>query len=860
MFHHFGTAGREQVNNFVSFTIDTKKPTITINSSKSIFGVDETALISFTLSEPSINFTSTDVALSGGSLSNFTGSGANYTATFTPKVGVSTSGSVTVDVNSFTDAAGNFNNQAVTHGIYVDTNTDPRLPKLAWARLLGYQSITALALTTGLDGSTYISGNTLAYDPYGSIVKNPFVIKYNSDGTKVWTQLLGSVQDNISTSITTGKDGSIYVSMNAEPTFKSGSDFLGMPVIEVSGATGVFLNKLNTDGSVVWARYLGQDFVSKAITKGIDDSIFICGFTYVSSDGSGTYRDAFVTKYASDGTKVWTRLLGTTSNDYGNAIAVGAEGSIFICGSTRDFPNSQFYVTKCNSDGTKAWTVFLGSNKYNRDYAITAGNDGAIYVAGSTSVEILDGNQNPTLSGSFISKLSPDGTKIWTKIVSISNIALKTGQDGAIYASGSSADGVIDGQLLMGGRDAVVARFEPDGTQSWTRLLGSTSPDGATALTVGTDGSLVIAGSGSSDLYGEKNSFTNSLDSFLIKLSIPENIPPTISITEVRTAVFSPLKVGESVTLTFTLSEPSTNFISSDITVTGGTLSNFAGSGTTYTALFTPAANRTTSGVVRVDSGVFTDAAGNVNADGSDANNTVIFAIDTVIPTIAISTSKITLIAGDTSVMTFILSEASTTFIVDDVIVTGGTLSNFSGSGTTYTALFTPTSNSNTNGTVKVVSGVFSDSAGNLNADGSDANNLVSMTIFTIAGEKIYGTTQDDTLTGGLGNDSIYGNAGNDKISSDSGNDFLSGDDGSDTLDGGTGSDALYGGSGNDILDGNAGNDKLFGQEGNDVFLLGQGSDTVDGGNGIDTVAYPFRFFASDGLVSTNFGKANFAH
>jgi len=361
-------------NNFVSFIIDTKAPTITIKSSKSIFGVAETALISFTLSEPSTNFTLADVALSGGSLNNFGGSGANYTATFTPKAGVSTNGSITVGVNTFSDATGNLNNQAVTYGLYVDTNTDPRLPKLAWARLLGNQSITALALTTGLDGSTYISGNTLAYDPNGNLVKNPFVIKYNPDGTKVWTRLLSSDQNNISTSITTGKDGSIYVSVNAEPSFTSGIDWLGNPTKELSGISGVFINKLNTDGSVVWTRFLGRETVSSEITTGIDGSIFVSGYTYEPLDGQELIvrRDAFVTKYAPDGSKVWTRLLGTTSYKYGNALAVGADGSVFICGST-DYPdNIRFYVTKCNPDGTKAWTIILGLNNYNRDYAITA--------------------------------------------------------------------------------------------------------------------------------------------------------------------------------------------------------------------------------------------------------------------------------------------------------------------------------------------------------------------------------------------------------------------------------------------------------------------------------------------------------
>ena len=73
--------------------------------------------------------------------------------------------------------------------------------------------------------------------------------------------------------------------------------------------------------------------------------------------------------------------------------------------------------------------------------------------------------------------------------------------------------------------------------------------------------------------------------------------------------------------MTFTLSEASTNFTASDITVIGGTLSNFIGSGTSYTATFTLIANSDVSGTLNIASGVFTDSAGNKNADGSDANN-----------------------------------------------------------------------------------------------------------------------------------------------------------------------------------------------------------------------------------------------
>jgi VCBS repeat-containing protein len=105
---------------------------------------------------------------------------------------------------------------------------------------------------------------------------------------------------------------------------------------------------------------------------------------------------------------------------------------------------------------------------------------------------------------------------------------------------------------------------------------------------------------------------------------------PTVAIASTT----STLKAAETATITFTLSEASTNFVVSDITVSGGTLSGFSGSGTSYTATFTPTANSTTNGVISVASGTFSDAAGNTNNDGADANNSVTLTVDTAAPTL----------------------------------------------------------------------------------------------------------------------------------------------------------------------------------------------------------------------------------
>ncbi len=88
------------------------------------------------------------------------------------------------------------------------------------------------------------------------------------------------------------------------------------------------------------------------------------------------------------------------------------------------------------------------------------------------------------------------------------------------------------------------------------------------------------------------------------------------------------LKAGETAVLTFTLSESATDFTVGDITVAGGTLSNFSGSGTSYTATFTPTDGSVANGTANVSVTKFTDAAGNNNT----ASNTVTLTVDTTVP------------------------------------------------------------------------------------------------------------------------------------------------------------------------------------------------------------------------------------
>ncbi len=95
---------------------------------------------------------------------------------------------------------------------------------------------------------------------------------------------------------------------------------------------------------------------------------------------------------------------------------------------------------------------------------------------------------------------------------------------------------------------------------------------------------------------------------------------------------------------------------------------------------------------------------------------------------------------------------------------------------------------------------------------------------------QIYGTGNDDAITGDNQRNRLFGGSGNDRLSGLGGNDVMRGGSGSDVLNGGAGRDNLGGGRGDDSLQGGRGNDVLNGTGGgrnagrNEVDTLTGGS------------------------------------
>ncbi len=196
-----------------------------------------------------------------------------------------------------------------------------------------------------------------------------------------------------------------------------------------------------------------------------------------------------------------------------------------------------------------------------------------------------------------------------------------------------------------------------------------------------------------------------------------DTLAPTLVITSDTTAV----NAGQTANVTFTFSEAPIGFTSANVVTTGGSLSGLAvdtQNPLVYTAIFTPFAGAASGAAsITVPSG-YTDAAGNQGGSGSTPS----ISIDTLAPTLVITSDAAAVNAGQTATITFTFSEAPVGFAVADVATTGGNLTGLAVNALNplvYTAIFTPTAGT-ASGTASItVAGGYTDAAGNQGGAGS---------------------------------------------------------------------------------------------------------------------------------------------
>lgn len=130
------------------------------------------------------------------------------------------------------------------------------------------------------------------------------------------------------------------------------------------------------------------------------------------------------------------------------------------------------------------------------------------------------------------------------------------------------------------------------------------------------------------------------------------------------------------------------------------------------------------------------------------------------------------------------------------------------------------------------IKGWFTDSKAWIDYFSFANGDVVGASTITRQALTVFGTPQNDVLTGHQTfDDVLYGNGGDDNISGQGGNDQLFGGDGNDYLDGSAGSDEITGGKGNDVSSGGSEGDRYF-------FSRGDGQDVVFDSGGEDFIYF----------------------
>ena len=261
-----------------------------------------------------------------------------------------------------------------------------------------------------LDGNTNAGGDCGVY-----ACNDIFLTKWNADGTKAWTKQWGTTKDEQGNSVATDTAGNIYVTGYTNGGLDGN--------VHMSGTCGgetpcseIFLTKWNVDGTKAWTKQWGTELyaVGKSVAVDSDGDIYVAGYAAGDLDGNvsagfdcasenippGTpCADIFVTKWTTDGTKVWTKQWGTAKHDHGYSIAIDSEKNLYVTGGTyggldgninagetcSSSKCSDIFLTKWNADGTKAWTQQWGTAGYDIGNAVAVDSAGNVHVTGYTA-------------------------------------------------------------------------------------------------------------------------------------------------------------------------------------------------------------------------------------------------------------------------------------------------------------------------------------------------------------------------------------------------------------------------------------------------------------------------------------------
>jgi|GEM_PF-977248 len=379
-------------------------------------------------------------------------------------------------------------------------------------------------MSSDLSGNLYLSGTTegdLDGNPNPGAATNMFLMKLDSNGAWQWTRQLGTTFGELGGRAGPDSIGNIFIPGTTNGDFDGGVN---------AGGADMFVVKYDTTGAKLWSRQLGSAGNDHGTCAAADSTgnVYVTGSTDGDYDGNiaSGLDDIFITKYDAGGLKQWSKQYGTTDADVAMGIAFDTGDNFYLTGYTKgnlDGASNQgdadVFLMKCDSAGNIIWTRLLGTSAEEWGKNVAIDSSGKILVTGWTYGD-LDGEMNQGGRDVFIAQFDAGGVKQWIRIIGSSadeySSALTSDVSRNIYVGGATT-GDLSGRGNAGGYDVFTAKFDPTGNRLWVKTNGTIGTDEGKDLCIGAAGQLWVAGSTDNNLDLVINN--GGCDIFLMKYS-----------------------------------------------------------------------------------------------------------------------------------------------------------------------------------------------------------------------------------------------------------------------------------------------------------------------------------------------------
>lgn len=286
---------------------------------------------------------------------------------------------------------------------------------------LAIDTVGNMVLTGSFQFSTDLGGGQLP----GFGGADLFVAKLDASGNHVWSKALGGTNDEQQSCVALDSAGAIVLGASVNGSVDFGGGPIGPP-----GSPHVVVAKLASDGTHLWSGAFGSGLEQTAsgVAANAANEILVTGWFQGTIDlgggplvGTPGNNDLFIAKLGSDGSHVWSKLVGGAGQQLGGSVAADPFGNILLTGGfsgTADFGGGSLppaaveasFVVKLNQSGGHLWSMAFGDGNTQYGQAIASDGFGYVFELGSNAGTVDFGDGPFTSAGQndmTLAKLAP---------------------------------------------------------------------------------------------------------------------------------------------------------------------------------------------------------------------------------------------------------------------------------------------------------------------------------------------------------------------------------------------------------------------------------------------------------------------